>query len=114
VGAIVFSKIPDTYTTAPVTADDLALVWMNDNIIGRGPMVIASLNSTAPGFPYLHSSIFGAGHHPFSFTMESDTCYVSGMALEGEDRIGVRGLDVIELDGVMASGSQISFVGRNT
>ena len=43
--------------------------------------------------------------------MEGYACDVARMSIESEDRIGVRGLDVVELDGVVAGGCQVAFVG---
>jgi hypothetical protein len=88
-GAVVLSKVPDTNTSSAITADDLALVGMNDYIIDWTSVRIASLNSSTSSLPNLDGTILGACNHPLSFTMKRDTSYVSSMSLEGKKRVGV-------------------------
>lgn len=44
--------------------------------------------------------------------MERNSSNIIGMSLKGEKRIRVGGLDIVELDGMMARGSQETLVGR--
>ena len=45
--------------------------------------------------------------------MERDTGDVGGVTVEGEDRIRVRGFDVVKLDRVVTGGGEVSLVGRD-
>lgn len=45
--------------------------------------------------------------------MECDTGDVGGVTVEGEDRIGIRGLDVVKLDRMVTGGGEVSLVGRD-
>lgn len=112
--AIIFRQIPDADTTAPVTADDLALIGMDDDIVGRAAMIVAALDCARTRFPDLHGAILGGGHHPLALAVERDAGDVAGVALECQQRVGVRALDVEELDGVVAGGRKKAFVGRDT
>lgn len=103
--AIVLGKIPNTNTTTAVTANDLALVRMDDNVIYRGAMVIASLNGARPRFPDLDSAVFRTRHHPLALAMEGDSGDIASVALERKQGVWVRGFDVVELHGVVAGGS---------
>jgi hypothetical protein len=87
---------------------------MNNYVIDRRAMGIASLDRTTPGLPDLHCAIFRACDHPFSFAVECDTCDVACMAFEGEERVWVRRFDVVELDRMMASSGKEAFVRRDT
>jgi hypothetical protein len=87
--AIVLSKIPDTNTSSTITADNFALVRVDDYIIYWAAVGIASLNSSTSSLPNLHGTILRTCNHPFSFAMERNASYISGMSFEGEKRIGV-------------------------
>jgi hypothetical protein len=81
--AVVFRKVPDPNTSSAITADDLALVGVNDHIVYRAAMGIASLNGPTSRLPDLHSTILGARNHPFPLAVERNPSYISGMSLEG-------------------------------
>jgi hypothetical protein len=89
VGAIVLSQVPNTNTSSTITANNLALVGMNDHIIDRAAVRVASLNGTTSSLPDLDKAILRARDHPFSFTMERDTRDIASMTFKGEERIGV-------------------------
>lgn len=74
-------------------------------------MVIASLDRPGPRFPNLDGAILGASDHPLPFAVECNTGDVACVALEGQERVRIRGLDVIELDGMMPCCSQETLVG---
>lgn len=112
--AIVLPEIPDPNVSTTVTANDLALVWVDDNIVNRTAMIVASLNSPAAGLPDLNSAVLRAGHHPFSFAVEGHARDVAGVTLEGEQGVGVGGLDIVEFDGMVASSCKETLVRRNT
>ncbi len=88
-GAIVLSQVPDTNTSSTITANNLALVGMNDHIVDRAAVRVASLNGTTSSLPDLDKAIFRACDHPFSFTVKCDTRDIASMTFEGEDRVGV-------------------------
>jgi hypothetical protein len=113
VGAIILSKVPDTNTSATVTANDLALVGVNHDIVDWAAVRVASLNSTSTSLPDLDSAILGACNHPLALTMECDTGDVAGVALKGEKRIRVGRLDIIQFDSMMAGGGEESLVRRD-
>lgn len=45
--------------------------------------------------------------------MERDAGDVGRVAVKGKDRVGVRRLNIVELDRVVACGGEIAFVGRD-
>lgn len=110
---IVLSQIPDANTTAPVTADDLALIRVNHDIVDRAAVVVAALDGATARLPDLDSTILRARDHPFALAVERDARDVARVALEGQQGVGVGGLDVEELDGVVAGGREEALVGRD-
>lgn len=84
---------------------------MNNYIIDSAEVIVVALDAACSGVPYLYGAVFRGGYHPFSLAMKGHACDVVGVTFEGEDRAGVGGLDVVEFDGVMSSGGEISLVG---
>lgn len=113
VGAGILSQIPDSHCPTPVTTDDLSLVRVDHDIINRRGVVIAPLYGPRPGFPYLHGAVLRRGYHPLALAVEGHAGDIALVALEGEDGVGVRRLDVVELDGVVAGGGEVALVGRD-
>ena len=113
-GTLVFTEIPDPHVTSTVAADELALVWMDDYIVDRDAVAVVALHVAGPSIPNLYCAIFGAGDHPFSFAMESDSSDVAGVSLEGKYSRWVGAFDIVELDSVMSGSSQEALVGRYT
>lgn len=74
-------------------------------------MDVIPLDTSTPGIPHFDRIIFGAGDHPFAFAVEGYACDVAGVAFEGEDWVGIAGLDVVELDVVVAGCGEVAFVG---
>jgi hypothetical protein len=58
-----------------------------------------------------HSTIFRTGNHPFSLAVKCDSCDVSSVAFESEDCGRVGGLDIVELDFLVAGGGEKALVG---
>jgi hypothetical protein len=112
--AVVLCKIPYAHAASTVTGNDLALVWVDDYIVDRGAMGIASLDRTAPGLPDFDCAIFRACDHPFSFAVKCDACDIACMAFECEKGVWVCGFDVVEFDSVMTSSGKEAFVGGDT
>lgn len=111
---VVLGKIPDLDAACAVAADDLALVRVNDHIVGRAAVIIAALNSTRTRLPDLYGAILGTGHHPLALAVERDAGDIARVALKGQQRIGVGALDVEQLDSVVAGGCEKALVGRDT
>lgn len=113
-GADAFTQIPDANHASLISTDQLTLVWMNDYIVDWSSVNIIALKTASSCIPHLHSAILRARDHPLALTVECDTSDVVGVTLEGHNRIGIRRLDVIEFDIVMAGGGEEAFVGSNT
>lgn len=113
VGAVVLGQVPHAHTTRAVTADNLALVGVDNDIVGGAAMVVGALDGAAARLPDLDGAVLGAGHHPLALAVERNAGDVARVALEGEQRIGVGALDVEELDGVVARGREEALVGRD-
>lgn len=89
--ACVFGKVPYSNAARSIAADDLALVWVYDNIVGGGAMVVASLDSTGSGLPDLHCAILRACNHPLPFAVESDPRDIACVTFKDKDRGRVGG-----------------------
>jgi hypothetical protein len=111
VRAVVLSKIPNANTAATVTADNFALIWVDHHIIDWASMRIAALYRTTPRLPDLDRAILRACNHPFPLAMERNSSYVSSVAFETKERIGIRRFDIVELDGMMTRSCKETFVG---
>ena len=83
-GTVVLGKVPDSYTAASITADDLALVGVDDDVGGWAAVVVGALDSTRARFPDLDSAILGARHHPFSLAVESYARDIARVAFKDE------------------------------
>lgn len=110
-GTVIFRQIPNSHTPRAITADNLPLIRVNHNVIRWTSMVIAPLNGARPRFPDLDRSILGARDHPLALAVERDAGDVTRMSLEGQKRVRVGGLDVVELDVVVAGGGEEALVG---
>lgn len=92
--AVVLGQIPYANAASAVAADDLALVGMYDDVVGRAAVVVAALYRAAARLPDLYCAIFRARHHPLALAVEGDACDVARVALEDEQWIRIRRLDV--------------------
>lgn len=113
VGARVFGQIPYPYAAGPVATDDLALVRMDDDVIGRRAVAVAALDGARPRFPDLDRPVLRARHHPFALAVERHARDVARVALERQQRVRVGRLDVIKLHRVVPGRSEKAFVGRD-
>lgn len=103
----ILAQIPDPNIPTSITRDQLSLVRMDDHIVdgsdvgdqvsGGVAMDVIALDAARSCVPDLDRAVFGAGHHPFALAMEGHAGDVAGVSVEGEDRVGVRGADVVEL-----------------
>jgi hypothetical protein len=110
-GTARLAQVPDPDIPIPVTAYELALVGVDDHVVHGRAVDVIPLDASAPRIPYFDRVILGAGDHPFPLTVERYTCDVAGVAFEGENRVGVAGLDVVKLDIVVAGCGEVAFVG---
>ena len=94
VGAVILSEIPDADTAATVAADNLALVGMDDDVVGGAAVVVAALDGAATGLPDLDGAVLARGDHPLALAVESDAGDVAGVTLEGHQRVRVRRLHI--------------------
>ena len=111
---IVFSQIPYPDTASAITTDDLALIGMDDYIVDRTAVGITSLDRTTASFPDLNCAILRACDHPFPLAMKCDSRNVSSVTFECEERIRVRGFDVVEFHGMVTRSCEKALVGRDT
>jgi hypothetical protein len=95
VRAIVLGQIPDAHASVSIAADYLSLIGVDDHIIRRAPVTIASLNRARPCLPDLDRTVLRASDHPFPFAVEGDACDVPGVAFECVERVRVRRLNVV-------------------
>lgn len=86
---------------------------MDDHIVGRAAVVIASLDRSRPRFPYLDGAVFRARHHPFALAVKRYSGDVPRVSLKRKQRIGVCRLDVVKLDRVVAGCGKKPLVGRD-
>jgi hypothetical protein len=113
VAALVLAQIPDAHIAPAVAADELALVRMDHDVVNWHSVGIVPLDITTPSVPDLDRTIFARRDQPLGFAVERNACDVAGVAVEGEDRVGVRRLDVVELDGVVPCGGEVALIGRD-
>lgn len=57
---------------------------MDDDVVGGGTVIVASLYRTTPRLPDLDGSVLGARDHPLALAMEGHAGDVAGVALEGQ------------------------------
>lgn len=112
--ASIFSQIPYPHATRPIAAYDFALIWVNDDVVGRGTVVVAPLYCARPGFPNLDVAILGARYHPFTFAVKGYSSDIARMSLKCKKRIGIRGFDIVQLHCVVAGRGKVPLVGRDT
>lgn len=113
VAAAVLGQIPDLDAAGAVAADDLALVGVDDDVVGGAAVAVAALDGAGARLPDLDGAVLGAGDHPLALAVEGDARDIARVALEGQQRVGVGALDVEELDGVVAGGGEEALVGRD-
>lgn len=58
VRAFVLAQVPDPHVAAPVTADELALVWVDDDVVDGVAVGVVPLHGGCACVPYLNCSIF--------------------------------------------------------
>jgi hypothetical protein len=93
-----------------VTADELTLVGMNDNVIDSRFVHVIALQATSPGIPNLHGSVLGAGDHPFAFAVKCDAGDVIRVTFKGNHRVGIGRFDIKKFYIVMTGRRQESLV----
>lgn len=112
-GAVVLGEVPDPHTPASIAADDLALVGVDDHVVHRRPVVVAALDGAGARLPDLDGAVLAAGDHPLALAVEGHARHVARVALEGEQGVRVRRLDVVQLHRVVARRGEEALVGRD-
>jgi hypothetical protein len=74
---------------------------------------VVPLYVSAAGIPDLDGAIFRRGHQPLRLAMERNASDVTSVTIKRQDGIRVRGLDVVELDRVVASSGEVAFIRRD-
>ena len=110
---LVLAQVPDTDVPPSVAADQLPLVWVDDDIVDRNSMRVVALDTGGTSIPDLDRAVFGARDHPFALTVEGHAGDVSGVALESENGVRIRGFEVIKLDVLVSRSGEIALVGRD-
>ena len=108
--AFVLSQVPDAYIPTSIAADELALIWMDYDVVDRHTVTVVSLDVSGPSIPDFYRAIFGASDHPFAFAVERNTSNVARMSFKSQNGGRVCRLDVVKFDSVMSSGGQESLV----
>jgi hypothetical protein len=86
---------------------------MDDYIVDGDAVGVVALDIAAARVPDLDGAVLGARDQPLGLAVKGDARDVGRVAVEGQDRIRIRRLDVIELDGVVARGGEVALVGRD-
>jgi hypothetical protein len=113
VTTLILAQIPDPHVPSAIATYQLSLVRMNNHIIHWHAMRIVPLHIAAPRVPDLDRAVFARGDQPFRLAVKSDAGDVTGVSVEGENRIGVGALDVVELDRVVPRRGKVALVGRD-
>ncbi len=101
-GTFIFAKVPNSNISTAVAGNQLPLVGVDNDVIDWNFMVIVALYASCPCIPNLYSAILGASDHPLALAMEGYACDVACVAIESEDRTGVRRANIVELDIMIA------------
>jgi len=113
VRAFVLPQIPYTHIAAAVATNQLPLIRMYNHIIDRAIVMVNPLYATRSRVPYLDRAVFRTRDHPFALAVEGHASDIPGVAVKGEEWIGIRGADVVEFDIVVARSSEVALVGRD-
>ena len=112
--AVVFSEVPNTNAASAVAAYDLALVGVDNYVVDCGAVAVAPLNRATASLPDLDGAVLRAGNHPFAFAVKSNAGDIACMAFECKERVWIGGLDIVELDSVVACSSKETLIGGDT
>jgi len=86
---------------------------VDDYIVDSVAVRVAALNSASASLPDLNRAILRACDHPFALAVERNARDITRVAIEGEEGVWVRGLDVVELDCVVACSGEETLVWRD-
>lgn len=107
------AQVPDTHSARTIAANQLALVWMDHDVVDSGLVDVVSLQAAGARVPDLDRAVLGAGDHPAALAVERNARDIVGMALKVHHRIRVGRLDIVELDVGVARRREVSFVRRD-
>jgi hypothetical protein len=111
VTALVLAQVPDTHCPGAIATDQFALIGVYDYVVDSAAMIVVPLHAAAACVPDLDGSVFGRGDHPLALAVKGDARDIAGVALKGQHGGRVGGLDVVELDRMVARGGKIALVG---
>lgn len=114
VRALVLAQVPNPHVSSAITADQLALIRMNDHVVDGHSVRIVALHIATPGIPDLYGAVLARCNKPLRLAMKRYTRDVGCMSVEGKDRIRIGGLDIVKLDCMVARGGEVAFIGRYT
>ena len=87
---------------------------MDHHIVHCTSVRVAALDSSIPCLPNFDRAILRACDHPFPLAVKRNTCDIARVPFEGEDRVWVRRLYIVKLDGMVASCGEEALVGGDT
>ena len=111
--AFIVAEVPNHNDAATVAGDELALVWVNDNVVDGVVVGIRALDKARAGIPDADGVVFRGCDHPFALAVEGYAGNVAVVSFKCHDRIRVGGLDVVEPDDMATCGGKEFLVGRN-
>lgn len=107
------TQVPNADHASAITADQLALVGVDDDVVDSSFVRVVALEAAGTSVPHLDGAVLRASDHPLALAVERDASDVVGVTLEGHDRVGIGGLDIVELDIVVARSREESLVGSD-
>ena len=112
-GTVVFGQVPYPDASRAIAANNLALIRVYDNVVDGMTVIVASLDGSCSCLPDLDGAVLRARDHPLALAVKGNSCDIARVALKGQERVRVRGLDVVELGRVVARCGEKSLVGRD-
>jgi hypothetical protein len=113
VRAAILGEVPNPHAPAAVARDDLTLVRVDDDIVGRKVVAVGALDGAAARLPDLDGAVLGARDHPLALAVEGHARDVARVALKLQHGVRVRRLDVVELHRVVARGGEVALIRRD-
>jgi len=110
-GAFIGAEVEDAHVACSVGGDDFSLVRVDDYVVDGGGVGVIALNCAGARVPDFYGIVFGTGDHPFCVDVESNGCYVVGVAFEDHYWGGIGGFDVVEADDMAAGCGKVFLVG---
>ena len=110
---LVLAQVPDPNVPAAVTADELTLIWMNNNVIDRNSVGVIALDTGGASIPDLDGAVLRASNHPFALAVEGYAGDVASVPFESENGVRVCRFEIVELDVMISCGCKIALLRRD-